>query len=74
MEVNVKLFAALQQGRFQESKTQVADNSRVIDVINKYELPQEEVHICYVNGVDAEKDQFLHNGDTISLFPKIGGA
>jgi len=74
MEVNIKLFADLQEGRFEEKKEVLAENSRVIDVINKYGLPQEEVHISFINGRDADKDQVLHNGDTLSLFPKIGGA
>lgn len=72
IKINVKLFADLREGRFEERKAEVADNSRVIDVINKYDLPLEEVHISFVNGRDAEKDQVLHNGDTVSLFPKVG--
>jgi sulfur-carrier protein len=74
MEVNVKLFANLQEGRFEERKAEVSDNSRVTDVINKFDLPQEEVSICIVNGRNVDKEHVLHNGDTVSLFPLIGGA
>lgn len=74
MEVNVKLFTGSQEGQYDISKTKLADNSRIIDVINKYGLPEEEVDICYINGLDANKDQILHNGDTVFLYPKIGGA
>lgn len=73
MQVNVKLFASLREGRF---KTEVADfdsNSRVIDVMNKYNLPPEEVAICLVNGRDADNEHILQNGDTVSLFPPVGG-
>ncbi|MDF2519874.1 MAG: molybdenum cofactor biosynthesis protein MoaD [Clostridia bacterium] len=73
MQVNVKLFASLREGRF---KTEVVDfdsNSRVIDVMNKYELPPEEVAICLVNGRDADNEHVLQNGDTVSLFPPVGG-
>jgi sulfur carrier protein len=73
MEVNVKLFATLREGRFKAERTQLGDNSRVIDVIEKYDLPLEEVAICYVNGRDADNDHILRNGDTISLFPPVGG-
>jgi sulfur carrier protein len=74
MEVNVKLFTGSQEGQYDVSKTKLANHSCVIDVINKYGLPEEEVYICYINGLDADKDQVLQNGDTVFLYPKIGGA
>jgi sulfur carrier protein len=73
MEVNVKLFATLREGRFKVEKTELTDNSRVVDVIQKYDIPLEEVAICYVNGRDADNDHMLKNGDTVSLFPPVGG-
>lgn len=73
MEINVKLFATLREGRFKVEKTKLNDNSRVIDVIEKYDLPLEEVAICYVNGRDADNDHVLKDGDTVSLFPPVGG-
>ena len=73
MEVNVKLFASLREGRFKAEKTELTDDSRVIDVIEKYDLPLEEVAICYVNGRDADNDHVLRDGDTVSLFPPVGG-
>lgn len=74
MEVNVKLFADLREGRFKAETAKLEDNSHVIDVIKKYNLPLEEVAICFVNGCDADNDYVLHNGDTVSLFPPVGGA
>lgn len=73
MEVNVKLFATLREGRFKEEKTKVQDNIQVKDVINKYDIPMEEVKICLINGKDADINQSLKNGDTLSIFPPIGG-
>lgn len=73
MKVNVKLFATLRDGRFKEKATHLEENSRVLDVINKYELPMDEVSICLVNGRDADTNQVLQNGDTVSIFPPVGG-
>lgn len=73
MEVNVKLFATLREGRFKEEKAKIEDNTQVKDVISKYAIPIEEVRICLVNGRDAEFNQSLKNGDTLSLFPPVGG-
>lgn len=73
MRVIVKLFATLREGRFKEDLAVLDDNSRVIDVIKKYNLPLKEVAICYVNGRDADNEHILHDGDTVSLFPPVGG-
>jgi sulfur carrier protein len=73
MEINVKLFASLRDGRFKSDKAEFKEDSRVYDVIEKYELPFEEVAICYVNGRDADNDHVLKDGDTVSLFPPVGG-
>jgi sulfur carrier protein len=73
MQVNVKLFASLRDGRFKTDRAELKDNSHVYDVIEKYNLPYEEVAICYVNGRDADNDRVLKDGDTVSLFPPVGG-
>jgi molybdopterin synthase sulfur carrier subunit len=73
MQVIVRLFATLREGRFNEQKLELEKGSRVIDVINKYELPKEQIAICYINGRDADNECLLHDGDTISLFPPVGG-
>ena len=73
MQVTVKLFATLRDGRFKEEMTELKDNGRVIDVIEKYHLPMEEVAICMVNGRDADTEHVLQNGDTVALFPPVGG-
>jgi len=73
MEVNVKLFGDLREGRFQEQKTQLAENSRVIDIINKHNLPLEKVAICMVNSQQVEFGQVLQNQDTVAFSPPVGG-
>lgn len=73
MQVNVKLFATLREGRFKQEVTELENSSSVLDVLKKYELPLEEVAICLVNGRDADNEHVLKNGDTVSLFPPVGG-
>jgi len=46
----------------------------VIDVINKYNLPQEKVAICFLNNREAEFGHVLQNGDTVAFSPPVGGA
>lgn len=73
MEVNVKLFAYLREGRFCEKKTNMEDSSCVIDVIEKCDLPVEQIRLCFVNGRHAKSDCILHDGDCVSFFPHVGG-
>lgn len=73
MQVNLKLFATLRNGRFKEESTVLQENSRVINVLEKYNLPMEEIAICMVNGRDADMQQVLQDGDVVSLFPPVGG-
>lgn len=73
MEVNVKLFGDLREGRFEEEKTQLEENSRVIDIINKHNLPLEKVAICMVNSRVVEFDQVVQNQDTVAFSPPVGG-
>ena len=73
MEVKVKLFGDLREGRFEQELTQLEDNSRVIDIINKHNLPLEKVAICMVNSCAAELDQVLTNEDTVAFSPPVGG-
>lgn len=73
MEVNVKLFGDLREGRFEDEKAQLEDNSRVIDLINKYDLPLDRVTICLVNSRPEEFGHILQEGDTVAFSPPVGG-
>lgn len=73
MEVNVKLFGDLREGRFEEEKAQLEENSRVIDVIKKYDLPVDRVTLCLVNSLQEEFGHILQDGDTVAFSPPVGG-
>lgn len=73
MQVMVKLFADLREGRFEVKNSEVADQSRVTDVVQSLNIPADQVRVCLVNGRDAGTDYVIQNGDTLSLFPPVGG-
>ncbi|MDR3584147.1 MAG: MoaD/ThiS family protein [Desulfosporosinus sp.] len=73
MQVTVKLFADLREGRFEIENTKIADQSRVTDVVQSLNIPPDQVKICLVNGRNAGTDYVVQNGDTVSLFPPVGG-
>ena len=72
MEVTVKLFGDLREGRFEEKTSEIKEHSRVIDVINKHNLPLEDVAICMVNSQQAEFGRILQNQDTVAFSPPVG--
>lgn len=45
-----------------------------IGVIQSLDILPEDVAISFINGRDANQDQSLQPGDTLSLFPPVGGA
>jgi molybdopterin synthase sulfur carrier subunit len=73
MTVTVKLFATFRNGRFKEEVRQYGDGTTVSQVIHELELPEDELGAILVNARHAEEDHVLQNGDTLSIFPLVGG-
>lgn len=73
MHINVKLFATLRQGRFDVEEREVAPGATVGDVIREVGIPEKDVKLIFINGRHALPDTELAEGDTLALFPPIGG-
>ena len=73
INLTVKLFATLQIGRFDIRDEQFPDGITVIDVMQKYGLTDKQVLLILINGRHADYNTVLSDGDTVALFPPIGG-
>jgi molybdopterin converting factor small subunit len=73
MRVTVKLFASLQAGRFEEEPMEVPDGTAVQEIAARLGLPGSAIGIRLVNGRHARADQALRPGDSVALFPPVGG-
>ena len=73
MQVKVKLFATFRKGRFREKDMELDESCTVGWVIDYLNLPREELGVVFLNGLAAEPEQVLHEGDTLSIFPMVGG-
>lgn len=73
MRVTVKLFATFRDGRFKVEERELPEGSCVLDVIQPMNIKPEEMAICLVNGKDAKEHTVLNDGDTLALFPPVGG-
>ena len=73
MNVTVRLFATLREGRFEEEVRQYDRRTTVGDIADDLDIPETEVKIVFVNNRHAGVDLELHDGDVVGIFPPIGG-
>ncbi len=73
MQVTVKLFAGLRQGRFVEEEFVLADGATIADIVEEHKIPGAEVGVLLCNGRHTEFSHKLEDGDVVSIFPKVGG-
>ena len=73
VNITVKLFATLQIGRFEIRDEQFTDGITVHDIMEKHGLTKDQVLLVLINGRHAGYETALTDGDTLALFPPIGG-
>ncbi|HEY6871807.1 MAG TPA: MoaD/ThiS family protein [Geobacteraceae bacterium] len=73
MQINVKLFATFRAGRFAAETREYPEGTRVIDIIRDLGIPEEQIGMIMLNSKHAEPDQQLNDGDSLALFPLVGG-
>lgn len=73
MKVTIKLFATLREGRFKAEIREIPDEASAGMVLKELSIGDEEVAIILVNGRDAGSEYILKPGDTIAIFPPVGG-
>lgn len=73
MNITVKLFATLRNGRDKIMTIQMPEGSTVSDIVTHMALPREEVAIIMINSRGAELSTELHDTDILALFPPVGG-
>jgi molybdopterin converting factor small subunit len=73
MRITVKLFATLRSGRFDTENREFSPGITIGEVIKELGIPEKEVTLIFVNGRHANTHDTLTDGDTIGLFPPVGG-
>jgi len=73
MRVKIKLFASLRQERFKEEMRDFAAGITVGEVAGELAIAAEDLGVILVNGRHGGIEQPLNEGDTLSLFPLVGG-
>jgi len=73
MKVTVKLFATFRAGRFDIEAREYPDGTVVEHIVDELKLPREKLGIVMVNSRHVDLDRVLQDGDTLALFPLVGG-
>jgi sulfur-carrier protein len=73
MLVTVKLFATFRAGRFDVAQVEHPAGATLGSIVDALELPREEIGILLLGGRHASLDQQPAPGDTVSIFPLVGG-
>lgn len=73
MNITVKLFASFRNNRFKEAMQEHPRETDCRTIVAALGLTEAEIGIILVNGRHADLTHVLQDGDTLSLFPLIGG-
>jgi molybdopterin converting factor small subunit len=73
MHVTVKLFATLRKDRFDEKDLELPNEVTAGEIIDMFAIPPTEVTLIFINGRHSKPEAKLADGDTLALFPPIGG-
>ena len=73
MTIEARLFATLREGRGKIVHVELDEGARVADLAERLGISPVEIAILLVGGRDARLDRALADGDTVSIFPPVGG-
>jgi molybdopterin synthase sulfur carrier subunit len=73
MQITVKLFATFRQGRFSIETREYPPGTRVGQIVEEIGIPKNELGIILVNSRHVDLTHELGEGDTLALFPLVGG-
>ncbi len=71
--ITVKLFAHLRQGRFVCRDMDIAPETTVARIVEQLGINQEEVGVTMINSRHCTLDATPQEGDTLAIFPLVGG-
>jgi molybdopterin converting factor small subunit len=73
MQIEIRLFATLREGRCSSQRIEIAVPCPVSDLLPLLRLRESDVFLCLVNGQHRRLDHVLAGNDIVSLFPAVGG-
>ena len=71
--IEVRFFATLRDGRGKVTEIPAEEVSNAGELLNRFNIPAEEVSILLINGFHSKPEDPVKDGDIVSLFPPVGG-
>jgi molybdopterin converting factor small subunit len=75
IEISVSLGSGLgrQALRGMETKMRVPRGTRIVEILSLFDISPDAPLLIARNGMLAAREDTLEDGDTIALFPPVGG-
>lgn len=73
MNIEVRLFATLRQGRAKKQIIEIPEHTRLSHVIEDLGIDEQDIAILLVNGMNVDFDFEPSDGDVVAIFPPVGG-
>ena len=73
MNITVKLFASFRMGRFGEQVRSCAEGCTAGYLLAELGIAEADVGVLLANGRHIISSEALSDGDTLSIFPLLGG-
>ena len=79
MKVEINLYAYLSRytpegsGSGKGLVIEVTEGTKIRDLWARLNVPEDEVKIIFLNGVHANGDTILKDGDRLGVFPPVAG-
>jgi molybdopterin converting factor small subunit len=73
MSVTVKLFATFQKGRFATEQRECPPGTTIASLVDALGIARAEIGVLLVGGRHVELEHVPVPGDSIAIFPLLGG-
>ncbi len=73
MQITVKLFATFRRERFITADREYPAGTRISDILTELEIPVSSVGTIMLNSRHAQPERELQDGDSLAIFPLVGG-
>lgn len=73
MKITVKLFATFRKDRFDIEERTYPEGTTVGEIVAELQLPRTQLGILLVSSCHVDLDRILVDGETLAIFPLVGG-
>lgn len=73
MKITVKLFATFRKDRFEIEERTYPEGTTVGEIVSELQLPRTQLGILLVSSRHVDLDRILVDGETLAIFPLVGG-